>query len=250
MSCSKWIKPPSCKTQVDNLRDDVRRVLREESVPITGGIGTQARGVQLRVANPDDRAKVLPRLRQLQQQTGSVLLGGGGAGSLDVKDSPDGLIQFTVTDAGIADKVRRAVDQSIEVLRRRVDALGTTEPNIQRQGADRILVQVPGLQDPEQAQGNSWHDRETRIPPCRRAGRQPGRHRTVGPDVEATRQAARREARHGAGRGLDRCAARLRPAHQRARRQFPLQYSRRAEVRPTSRRRTSANRSPSSSTTR
>src|SRR3954471_1462784 len=137
------------KTQVDNLRDDVRRILREERVPITGGIGTQARGVQFRVANPDDRAKVLPKIRQLQQQTGNILLGGGGAGTLDVKESPDGLIQVTVTDAGIADKVRRAVDQSIEVLRRRVDALGTTEPNIQRQGADRILVQVPGLQDPQ-----------------------------------------------------------------------------------------------------
>ena len=36
------------------------------------------------------------------------------------------------------------------MLRRRVDALGTTEPNIQRQGADRVLVQVPGLQDTEQ----------------------------------------------------------------------------------------------------
>ncbi len=49
----------------------------------------------------------------------------------------------------IQDKVRHAVDQSIEVLRRRVDALGTTEPNIQRQGDDRILVEVPGLQNPE-----------------------------------------------------------------------------------------------------
>jgi preprotein translocase subunit SecD len=137
------------KTQVDNLRDDIRRILREERVPITGGIGTQARGVQFRVANPDDRAKVLPKIRQLQQQTGNVLLGGGGAGSLNVNESPDGLIQVTLTEAGVADKVRRAVDQSIEVLRRRVDALGTTEPNIQRQGADRILVQVPGLQDPE-----------------------------------------------------------------------------------------------------
>ncbi|MEA2842090.1 MAG: SecD/SecF fusion protein [Methylobacteriaceae bacterium] len=137
------------KTQVDNLRDDVRRILREERVPITGGIGTQARGVQFRVANPDDRAKVLPKIRQLQQQTGNVLLGGAGAGSLNVNESPDGLVQVTLTDAGVADKVRRAVDQSIEVLRRRVDALGTTEPNIQRQGADRILVQVPGLQDPE-----------------------------------------------------------------------------------------------------
>jgi SecD/SecF fusion protein len=137
------------KTQVDNLRDDVRRILREERVPITGGIGTQARGVQFRVANLDDRAKVLPKIRQLQQQTGNVLLGGGGAGSLNVNESPDGLVQVTLTEAGVADKVRRAVDQSIEVLRRRVDALGTTEPNIQRQGADRILVQVPGLQDPE-----------------------------------------------------------------------------------------------------
>ena len=43
-------------------------------------------------------------------------------------ESPDGLVQVTVTDAGVADKVRRSVDQSIEVLRRRVDALGTTEP--------------------------------------------------------------------------------------------------------------------------
>jgi preprotein translocase subunit SecD len=137
------------KTQVDNLRDDIRRILREERVAITGGIGTQARGVQFRVANPDDRAKILPKIRQLQQQTGNVLLGAGGGGAFNINESPDGLVQVTLSDAGIADKVRRAVDQSIEVLRRRVDALGTTEPNIQRQGADRILVQVPGLQDPE-----------------------------------------------------------------------------------------------------
>ena len=52
-----------------------------------------------------------------------------------------------MTEAGIDSKVRRAVDQSIEVLRRRVDALGTTEPTIQRQGTDRIVVEVPGLQD-------------------------------------------------------------------------------------------------------
>jgi preprotein translocase subunit SecD len=45
--------------------------------------------------------------------------------------------------------VARVVAQSIEVIRRRIDQLGTTEPNIQRQGADRILVQVPGEQNPE-----------------------------------------------------------------------------------------------------
>ena len=60
------------------------------------------------------------------------------------------MITLTYTEAGINERVRRAVDQSIEVIRRRVDATGTTEPSIQRQGADRVLVQVPGLQDPQQ----------------------------------------------------------------------------------------------------
>jgi preprotein translocase subunit SecD len=53
-----------------------------------------------------------------------------------------------VTPAGINDRIRQAVDQSIEIVRRRVDELGTVEPLIQRQGANRVLVQVPGLQDP------------------------------------------------------------------------------------------------------
>jgi preprotein translocase subunit SecD len=56
-------------------------------------------------------------------------------------------VQLVITETAITERVRRAVDQTIEVIRRRVDALGTTEPNIQRQGADRVLVQVPGLQD-------------------------------------------------------------------------------------------------------
>jgi len=135
-------------TQTTNLRDDVRRILREEKVAITGGIGAQARGVQLRVPDAADRAKVLPKFRNLAQGFAGARL--GGAPPLDVRDSGDGLVQIVVTDAGVTDKVRHAVDQSIEVIRRRVDALGTREPSIQREGDDRIIVQVPGLQDPEQ----------------------------------------------------------------------------------------------------
>ena len=44
--------------------------------------------------------------------------------------------------------MRKSVDQSIEIIGRRVNELGTVEPLIQREGTDRILVQVPGLQDP------------------------------------------------------------------------------------------------------
>ena len=137
------------KTEVQNLRDDVRRVLRQEKIAITGGIGVLARGVQVRVPEAVERARVIPKFQQMEAPIGNALLGAGGARPVDVKDVGNGTIQILVTDAAIKDKIRRAVDQSIEVLRRRVDALGTTEPNIQRQGDDRILVEVPGLQNPD-----------------------------------------------------------------------------------------------------
>jgi SecD/SecF fusion protein len=135
------------KTLVDNLRDSVRRVLREEKVSITGGIGATSRGVQLRIPDPAERARVMPRLKQLAATFGSGITSTSRAPAFDVTENDSGLIQFTVTESGLDSRIRRAVEQSIEVLRRRVDALGTTEPNIQRQGNDRILVEVPGLQD-------------------------------------------------------------------------------------------------------
>ncbi|MGC1108247.1 MAG: protein translocase subunit SecD, partial [Methylovirgula sp.] len=136
------------KTEVQNLRDDARRLLREERIPITGGIGLLPRGIQVHV-NPEERDKIMPKLQQLATPIGNPLLRGPSAQPLEINDMGSGTIQVLVTDAAINDRVRRAVDQSIEVLRRRVDALGTTEPNIQRQGNDRILVEVPGLQNPE-----------------------------------------------------------------------------------------------------
>ena len=76
----------------------------------------------------------------------SAAIVGGGGRNLDIAENGDA-IALTLTDAAINDRIHRAVTQSIEVLRRRVDALGTTEPNIQQQGADRLLVEVPGLKD-------------------------------------------------------------------------------------------------------
>ncbi len=135
------------KTMVANLRDDVRRVLREEKVAITGGIATQPRAVAFRIADAGDVAKIMPKLRQMTS-SGRSILGSSGAPAYDLNANATS-ITIGVTDAGVTDKIRRAVDQSIEVIRRRVDALGTTEPLIEREGTDRILVEVPGLQDPE-----------------------------------------------------------------------------------------------------
>jgi preprotein translocase subunit SecD len=138
------------RTQLNTLRDDVRRILRETRIAPQGGITALPRGVQMRVPDAAERQRLVTRLNELSQPVGVALLGAGtNTNSIAVTQADDGLVQVTLTDVGVNDRVRRAVDQAIEVLRRRIDALGTTEPNIQREGADRILVQVPGLQDPQ-----------------------------------------------------------------------------------------------------
>ncbi len=137
------------KTLVEQLRDDVRRVVREQRVQVSGGVLAQQRGVQIRVANPADREKLLPKLRELATPITNIVVGATGSRTLEVTEGQDGVIQLTLTREGMNEKARRAVEQAIEILRKRIDSLGTTEPNIQRQGLDRILVQVPGLQDPQ-----------------------------------------------------------------------------------------------------
>jgi preprotein translocase subunit SecD len=57
---------------------------------------------------------------------------------------------LTPSQSGINQAVADAMDSATEVVRKRIDALGTREPTIIRQGATRIVVQVPGLQDPKQ----------------------------------------------------------------------------------------------------
>ena len=59
-------------------------------------------------------------------------------------------MRLTVTEPAILERIRQVVDQSVEIIGRRVNAMGLVEPSIQRQGNDRILVQVPGLGNPEE----------------------------------------------------------------------------------------------------
>ncbi|MGG6498978.1 UNVERIFIED_CONTAM: protein translocase subunit SecD, partial [Bacteroidetes bacterium 56_B9] len=68
----------------------------------------------------------------------------------EVTDAGGGLIRLSVPQVAITERMRQAVDQSIQIIEKRVNELGTVEPLIQRQGIDRILVQLPGLQDPTQ----------------------------------------------------------------------------------------------------
>jgi preprotein translocase subunit SecD len=134
------------RQKVDTLRDDVRRVLREARLANTNTVRGDTIEVKLR--DPNDTPQALAKLRELSQPIGGVL-GTGNARSVDIVDAGGGVIRLTVTEPALLERTRQTIEQSIQIIEHRVNDLGTVEPTIQRQGADRILVQVPGLQDPK-----------------------------------------------------------------------------------------------------
>ena len=134
------------RERVETLRDDVRRVMRDARIGYTN-LAIQGLSVTLRIRETADVPEALRKLRELSNPIGGVF-GTTTQRDVDVADAGDGTIRLTVTEAGVTERVRQAVNQSIEIVRRRVDELGTVEPSIQRQGLDRVLVQVPGLDDP------------------------------------------------------------------------------------------------------
>ena len=136
------------KERLQSTIDDIRGKLRDANIGYTGLAGSgQSAQVRIRDLTQLDAAK-----KALSSITTPVSLGGLTGGSVTeatMTDAGDGLLKFAITDQGIDYRMSSAVAQSIEVVRRRVDQLGTTEPLIERQGTDRIIVQVPGLQDPQ-----------------------------------------------------------------------------------------------------
>jgi preprotein translocase subunit SecD len=140
---SNYIK----KEKLDQIRDDVRRVLRENRIGFTGGVTVRNDAVEVRISKDTDQPTALSKLRDLSQPLGG-LLGSNGQRSLEVNDAGGGVIRLNVPQAAVNDRIRQTIEQSIQIVEKRVNELGTVEPVIQRQGTDRILVQVPGLQDP------------------------------------------------------------------------------------------------------
>jgi preprotein translocase subunit SecD len=135
------------KEKLEQVRDDVRRTLRDAKIGYTG-LAVRNDAVEVRVSRESDVPTALAKLRELAQPLGG-LLGSSGQRSLQVADAGGGgLIRITVPQAAITERIRQTIEQSIQIVERRVNQLGTVEPVIQRQGQDRILVQVPGLQDP------------------------------------------------------------------------------------------------------
>ena len=138
------------RERLEQLVEGARRGLNQAN-PRIGYTGLRAepeqRRISLRVTDPAQREAALRIIRELGQE---VQLGAGQrAQDIEVTINPDGLLVALVTEAGLRAKASAAVEQSIEIVRRRIDETGVVEALIARQGQNRILVQLPGVDDPD-----------------------------------------------------------------------------------------------------
>ena len=134
--------------QLESTRDEVRRLLRAERIEYTGLAG-QGQTVSLRLRDVAQSDAARTALEPLLQTISSGVLSGGFVQEVSLSEPEPGRLVLDITDQGLDYRMGQALSQTVEVLRGRIDELGTTEPIIQRQGEDRIIVQVPGLDDPE-----------------------------------------------------------------------------------------------------
>lgn len=131
-----------------NIRGDVRETLRSNRIGYTDlAQNVAGRSVSVRIRKAADLDKALTDLKKLSAPIGNDVFGGFVGNDLDVGLNDNGGVTLTATEPGVNDRISSAIQTSIETIRRRVDAFGTTEPSIQREGRNRILVQVPGVSD-------------------------------------------------------------------------------------------------------
>ena len=122
------------KEQLESIVDGVRVSLRRDRIRYTG-LGVRGLGVGVTVRDPADLEKAVQLIRDIDN-------------GIEV-DTQGNRIILNLSDDAITERRNNALAQSIEIVRRRVDETGTREPTIQRQGDSRILLQLPGVEDPE-----------------------------------------------------------------------------------------------------
>ena len=132
--------------RLEALRDDVRVKLRAAKVRgrarSVGELSVEAR---INEPTPANIAAVKEQMQELLQPTVTGVLDGFGVVEIREDQPSDNVLRYTLTDEGVQNRVTRAITQSISVFGERLNAFGTTEPIIQREGANRVLVQYPGL---------------------------------------------------------------------------------------------------------
>lgn len=113
----------------DLMVQDLRTELREAKIGYSS-IGSAAKGVRVTLRNEGDAEAVRKILRKLDN-------------NLDIQTN-GAAIEANMNDVSLKSVYDQTISQSIEIVRRRIDELGTTEPLIARQGENRLLIQAPG----------------------------------------------------------------------------------------------------------
>ncbi|WP_448586384.1 protein translocase subunit SecD [Thermaurantiacus sp.] len=135
------------RQRLEILEETVRAELRqaEGGAIAVVDLGTTGGAVSFTVRDSPDLDRAVELMRTLSRPVGGLT----GERSFDVEVRDGTRVVLRPTAGGLAAETDSAMAQAVEVLRRRIDELGTREPTILRQGSNRIVVQVPGLQDPE-----------------------------------------------------------------------------------------------------
>ena len=130
--------------RIKSMWPEIRDLLREERERV-GTVRLQNSAdneLRIRISKPDQLQNAASLIRGLARPVTSI----SGAGASDIEVSVSGgSIVVRLSEAEMLATDERTVRQSLEIIRRRIDEVGTREPTIQRQGGDRILIQVPGL---------------------------------------------------------------------------------------------------------
>ncbi|ACI98436.1 protein translocase subunit SecD [Rhodospirillum centenum] len=129
------------KETLSSAGDQARALLRDAGIRPTG-VTADADTVTVSFA---DDAQVSPAVAALRPLWGPI--GPGQPGEFDAAEAPRA-VRLTLTEGGFQAKMDRVVQQSLEIVRRRIDETGVNEPIVARQGSGRILVQLPGVSDP------------------------------------------------------------------------------------------------------
>jgi protein-export membrane protein SecD len=133
------------RERLDTLADATRQTLVHVRVEYQNLAAQPAQDrVSLVLRDPAQHDQALAALRDMANQTANQF-----GGTADFQVGQDGsLVTLTLSESALRDRANQAVQQSIEIVRRRIDETGVVDPQIARQGDDRIVVELPGIQDP------------------------------------------------------------------------------------------------------
>jgi protein-export membrane protein SecD len=135
------------KDWLQKLREQARDALRKKQLPAPAAVGNAQGGLLVRLAKPEDQAAAYEALRPLASALPDASLTGSTTLDLDVRREGADAVLIVPTEAGILARISNAMGSAVEIVRNRCDPGGNKEIVVQRQGRDRLLMQVPGVED-------------------------------------------------------------------------------------------------------